>query len=305
MTVTVLLAEAAGVPYLERLDGVRPVLIDPAQPVPGDARDAAVVVVGTEDEAQVGARLRELPGLRLLQTLSAGYDRWLGVAPAGVAISNNRGAHGRVTAEWAATALLSVFRGFPVMAAAQAAGRWEPHRGRSLEGAEVLVLGAGDLAGHLRAMLEPFGARTTLVGRTARDGVRASADLPDLLPAADAVVLMLPLSDETRGMVDRAFLGRLRDGAVLVNAGRGPLVRTEDLLSELRSGRLRAALDVTDPEPLPAGHPLWSAPNVLITPHVGGFTDTVDERSWTVAGRQIAAFAAGRRPENLVRGDLP
>jgi phosphoglycerate dehydrogenase-like enzyme len=142
-----------------------------------------------------------------------------------------------------------------------------------------------------------------MAARTARDGVHGIAEVPALLGAYDAVVVMVPSSDETRHLVNRGFLARMPDGAILVNAARGPVVDTEALLAELRSRRLRAALDVTDPEPLPPDHPLWDAPGVLITPHVGGNTAGYAGRMWAVAASQITAYATGTRPSNLVVTD--
>jgi len=140
----------------------------------------------------------------------------------------------------------------------------------------------------------------TLVGQRARDGVVALADVDALLPDADAVVAMLPATKETYHLLDAAFLSRLRDGAVVVNAGRGNAVDTDALIAELSSGRLRAALDVTDPEPLPPGHPLWSAPNLLLTPHVAGSTEGAWGRALRIAMDQINVFADGGRPPNAV-----
>jgi phosphoglycerate dehydrogenase-like enzyme len=240
-----------------------------------------------------------------VQTLSAGFDAWDGHVPDGVAIANARGAHGRATAELAVALLLSVVRELPLFAARQRERRWKPTDSGSLDGARVLVLGAGDLGRHAAAMLAPFGAEVTLVGRTAREGVVALDDVGPLLPAQDAVIVVLPLSDATRGVVDAAFLGALPDDAVVVNAGRGPLVDTAALLDELHTGRLRAALDVCEPEPIPADHPLWDAPNLLITPHVGGDTHGHADRASRIAADQVAALARGERPENLVVGDIP
>ncbi|HEY0641420.1 MAG TPA: NAD(P)-dependent oxidoreductase, partial [Pseudonocardiaceae bacterium] len=144
-------------------------------------------------------------------------------------------------------------------------------------------------------------AEVTLVGRRGGDGVRPVSELPGLLPRHEAVVLVVPLTDATRGLVDAAFLAAMPDGALLVNAARGAVVDTTALVAELRSGRLRAALDVTDPEPLPADHPLWTAGNVLITPHVAGSVHGFLARAYDVAAAQIDAVAAGEEPPNLVR----
>ena len=246
------------------------------------------------------AAMRELPKLRLVQTLSAGVELWEGKLPDGVLLSNARGAHGGSTAELAATGLLAVYRQVPQFLANQAGHKWDQHPTETLDGKRVLVLGAGDLAQSLRSQLEPFGATVTLVGRSARDGVRSFDEVPELLGGHDAVVLMVPYNDQTHHLADAGFLARMPDQAVLVNVARGPVVDTDALAAELTAGRLRAVLDVTDPEPLPADHPLWDAPGVLIFPHVGGNTTGMTDRAWRVAAEQIGAFAAGQDPPNLV-----
>jgi phosphoglycerate dehydrogenase-like enzyme len=165
-----------------------------------------------------------------------------------------------------------------------------------------VVLGAGDLATNLASRLAPFETEVVLVGRRARPGVHALADVDDLLPNADVVVALLPDSEATRNVIDADFLAKLPDGAVVVNAGRGGSVDTNALLAELTSCRLRAALDVTNPEPLPQGHPLWSAPGLLLTPHVAGSVHGGWQRAWEVALRQLEIYAKGGIPPNLVAG---
>jgi phosphoglycerate dehydrogenase-like enzyme len=151
-------------------------------------------------------------------------------------------------------------------------------------------------------MLEPFGPRVVGVASRAREGLHGVEELPDLLPDADAVVILTPLSDSTRGLFDSTALGAMRDGALLVNAGRGPVVDTDALVAELATDRLRAVLDVTDPEPLPDGHPLWTAPGVLsITPHIAGDSVLGHRRAVDLAARQLARWAAGEELENVVR----
>lgn len=274
----------------------------PGAPWPPGHQDATVLVVGYGDAPALGARFAELRDLRLVQTLNAGYEQWLPVLPAGVMLSNGRGAHGGSSAEWVVAALLAIYRELGVFSKHQSDGVWRPRVTDTLIGKRVVVLGAGDLAVNLASRLAPFETDVTLVGRRARPGVHALADVDDLLGRADAVVVMLPASDATHHIVDAAFLARLRDGAVVVNAGRGVSVDTDALLAELMSGRLRAALDVTDPEPLPVGHPLWSAPGLLLTPHVAGSTHGAWDRAWAVAVRQIEAFRRGEQPPNLVAG---
>jgi phosphoglycerate dehydrogenase-like enzyme len=274
----------------------------PGKPWPSEHLDATVVVVGFENADAVGARFADLPGLRLIQTLNAGYEQWLPHLPDGVLLSNGRGAHGGTSAEWVVAALLAIYRDLPLFRAQQSEGVWGPKDTETLIGKRIVVLGAGDLAVNLAARLAPFETEVTLVGQRARAGVVAISDVDGLLPDADVVVAMLPGNEATRHLVDADFLGRLRDGAVVVNAGRGSAVDTDALLAELTSGRLRAALDVTDPEPLPAGHPLWSAPGLLLTPHVAGSTEGAWDRAWRIALRQIEIFADGGLPPNLVAG---
>jgi phosphoglycerate dehydrogenase-like enzyme len=281
---------------------IEAVYYEPGAPWPGGHLDATVVVVGYEDAPAVGARFAELPNLRLVQTLNAGYEQWLPLLPEGVMLSNGRGAHGGSSAEWVMAALLTIYRELGLLAKRQSDGVWRPKVTETLIGKRVVVLGAGDLAVNLAARLAPFEAEVTLVGRRARTGVHALADVDRLLPHADVVVAMLPDDESTRHVIDAEFLAKVPDGSVIVNVGRGGSVDTGALLAELTAGRLRAALDVTDPEPLPEGHPLWSAPGLLLTPHVAGSTEGAWQRAWAVAVEQIEVFAGGDRPPNLVAG---
>jgi phosphoglycerate dehydrogenase-like enzyme len=197
-------------------------------------------------------------------------------------------------------ATLAAQRGIPFFVREQEAGRWSAGTHRTLVGARVLVVGAGDIAQAVGRMLAAFDVDLTLVARTARDGVRATAELPDLLPHADVVVLLVPVTPETVGMVDAAFLAAMKDDALLVNAARGVVVDTDALVAELTSGRIRAALDVTDPEPLPGGHPLWSAPGLLLTPHVAGAIPGTNERAAAAVTDQLARVLAGEPLVNVV-----
>jgi phosphoglycerate dehydrogenase-like enzyme len=274
---------------------------DPTSPIPAqDAREAQAIIVQTEHAAATLQLIQELPRLQLLQTLSAGIDAWDGKLPAGVQISNARGAHGQGTAELVVAMLLTFYRELREFTEDQHGRDWATRITDSLHGKRILVLGAGDLATHVQAMLAPFGATATLVGRTAREGVVALSSVPKLLPHHDAVVAVLPLTLETRHVIDATFLAAMPDGAIVINAGRGALVDTGALLAELESGRLRAGLDVTDPEPLPADHPLWAAPGLLLTPHVGGDTLGHEERSARVAAEQLAQFARSGAADNLI-----
>ena len=298
----VLVPDGFGLDLSDTPATVDAILYAPGDPWPAGHLDATVVVVGYENAPAVGARFGELTDLRLVQTLNAGYEQWQPLLPAGVMLSNGRGAHGGSSAEWVVAALLSIYRDLGIFRQQQAECVWRRWDTETLIGKRVVVLGAGDLAANLASRLAPFETEVVLVGRRARPGVHALADVEELLPNADAVVALLPESEATHHVVDADFLARLPDGAVVVNAGRGGSVDTDALLAELTSGRLRAALDVTDPEPLPAGHPLWSAPGLLLTPHVAGSTEGAWQRAWVIALRQIEVFAGGGIPPNLVAG---
>jgi phosphoglycerate dehydrogenase-like enzyme len=265
-----------------------------------EQRQATAMVSGVFEVEPVVAFMRALPRLRLLQTLNAGFDQWVDRLPPGVALSNARGAHGRSTAEWTAAVVLAHYRELTRFATAQLERRWDHHDTASLDGKRVAILGAGDIGTNIRRMLAPFGCRLTLVGRRRRDEVVTLDDFRAVVSEQDVVVLVLPVTPETRGLVDASFLKSMKRGAVLVNPGRGALVVTDDLLAETQAGRLHAILDVTDPEPLPANHPLWGSPGVTITPHVGGNTEGALDRAWSVAVQQLGLFARGQAPANLV-----
>lgn len=255
------------------------------------------------DSVRAAARL---PDLRVVQLLSAGADAWVGRLPSGVTLCDARGVHDSSTAEWVVAAILGHLRGFPTFARAQAHAEWAYDRVAptdELAGKRVLIVGAGSIGAALAARLAPFEVDVTLAARTARpaEGVYGVADLPTLLPAADIVVLLVPLTEATRGMVDSRFLAAMPDGALLVNAARGPVADTAALVAELATGRISAALDVTDPEPLPADHPLWRLPNVLITPHVAGSVRGLLPRAYRLAGEQLRRYAADQPLSNQVR----
>jgi phosphoglycerate dehydrogenase-like enzyme len=281
---------------------VRAHRVDPADGPP--AGDAALAQVWVPRSG--GATLPDtgffdgLPRLRLVQLLSAGAERFAGRLPEGVVLCNARGAHTPATAEWALAATLAAQRGIPFFVREQEAVRWSFSTHRSLVGARVLVVGAGDIGRAIGRMLAGFDVELTYVARTAREGVRAMTDLPELLPHADVVILIVPVTPETTGMVDAAFLAAMPDGALLVNAARGVIVDTDALTAELSRGRLRAALDVTEPEPLPAGHPLWTAPGLLLTPHVGGAVPQTDARATAAVIEQLSRILDGEELENVV-----
>lgn len=299
-------------PYPYRLDtfadlGVTVRVCPSPEEMPADPAEVDFFVPPFLSTGSVVEMTAKMPSLRVVQLLSAGADAWVGRVPDGVTLCDARGVHNSSTAEWALTAILSHMRNFPAFVRAQAAGRWlgrdDIGLAPELTGRRVLIVGAGAIGEALAARLIACEASVVRVARTARDGVYSVTDLPALLPEVDVVVLIVPLTAETTGMVDAAFLARMRDGALLVNAARGPVVVTSALLEEVRGGRLAAALDVTDPEPLPDGHPLWSLPNVLITPHVGGAVVGLLGRAFALVRAQLERYVAGEPLINVVIGD--
>lgn len=248
--------------------------------------------------------LRHLAGLPigLVQSQTLGYDGVAENLPAGLRYCNAVDVHEGSTGELTLALILGMLRGIPQAVRDADRGVWDHRRQPGLAGRRVLLLGAGGVGREIIRRLDPFDVQLTVVARTARDGVRGLDELPALLPEAEVVIVAVPLSAETRHLVDAAFLARLPDGALLVNVSRGPVVDTDALLAELGTERIRAALDVTDPEPLPPRHPLWSAPDVVITPHVGGDTDAMDARVDRIVVEQVRRMRAGEPPLDLVIG---
>lgn len=244
--------------------------------------------------------LTQLPNLKVVQLLSAGADQWVSRVPPGITLCTARGVHTNSTAELALAGLLAVLRRLPQFLQAQQAHDWQHSEGDELAGKRVLIVGAGDIGERVGAAVQVFDAEVTLVARRERPGVHTVAELPGLLPEHDIVVLALPLTPETTGLVDAAFLAAMPDGALLVNVARGPIVDTAALLAELRAERLWAFLDVVDPEPLPRDHPLWSAPNLILTPHVGGGSSGWERRAFRLVAAQLGRLERGEPLLNVV-----
>ena len=244
----------------------------------------------------------QLPRLQVVQTLTAGVDHVRPYVPEGVTLCNARGVHDASTAELAVTLTLASLRGIPDFVRAQDERRWVFDTYPALADRTVLVVGYGSIGEAIERRLEGFECSLLRVARTARDGVADLSALPQMLPVADVVVIVVPETTETRGLVDAEFLAQMQDGALLVNVSRGPVVDTDALLAELTAGRLRAALDVTDPEPPPQDHPLWSAPGLLVSPHVGGSTTAFPPRAHALVRDQLARFAEGQPLRNIVSG---
>jgi phosphoglycerate dehydrogenase-like enzyme len=241
-----------------------------------------------------------LPALQVVQTLTAGVDNVLPLLPAGVTLSNAAVVHDASTSELAIGLTIAALRGIPEFVRSQDQGRWDDAFRPTLADRTVTVVGWGGVGQAIGRRLEPFEVTVRPVARRARPGVHGIADLPALLPSTEVLILAVPLTEQTRGLVNAEVLAALPDGALVVNVSRGPVVDTDALLAELASGRLRAALDVTDPEPLPPSHPLWQAPHVLISPHVGGNTTAYRPRAARLVSEQLARWAAGEPLANVV-----
>lgn len=282
-------------------EGVQLIEWDMTGPAPVPHIDIAV-------QPYMGATplLSNLAGVttRLVQSQSIGYDAVADVLPPGHTVANAASVHETSTAELALAMILASQRGIPDFVRAADAGRWAPARYASLADRTVLILGYGGVGQAIEARLAPFEVSIVRVASTARDveagHVHGVDELPALLPAADIVVVGVPLSERTTGLVDETFLAAMPDGALLVNVARGAVADTAALLAHASSGRLRLALDVTDPEPLPDGHPLFALPNVLITPHVGGASTAMMPRMGRLLAEQIERMLRGEAPRNVV-----
>lgn len=244
------------------------------------------------------AIVTRMPSLRLVQAPSAGVDHLLPHVPEDVALCRAAGVHDPGTAELAVALVLNSQRDFPRWYAQQQRHEWDQwNHGPSLADRRVLILGYGSIGEAIHRRLEGFECEVVPVASTARPGphgqVHGVDELSQLLPTTDVVIVVTPLTSATEGLVDADFLAALPDGALLVNVGRGKVVDTDALLAEVTSGRLRAALDVVDPEPLPADHPLWDAPGVIITPHVAGGTTAMRPRLFAIIAENLRRYVAG------------
>jgi phosphoglycerate dehydrogenase-like enzyme len=281
-------------------DGVEVGVWLPGEDPPPQAAEAGFWVPRHLAGAVLAEQLDALPKLQVVQLLTAGAESFAGRLPAGVLLCDARGVHGSSTSEWVLMAVLAVVRELPGYVLDQPRQRWNQHVTGELAGSRVLVVGAGDVGESIRRRLLPFDVTVTMVARRARAGAHGVDELPALLPDADIVVVVVPLTPATEKLVDADFLARMPDGALLVNAARGPVADTAALLAELQAGRLRAALDVTDPEPLPPGHPLWDAPGLLLTPHVGGAVTGFPRRAYALVREQLARWARDEPLQNIV-----
>ncbi|HET6212876.1 MAG TPA: 2-hydroxyacid dehydrogenase [Micromonosporaceae bacterium] len=296
-------AHEAGVAVLHGLQATIEVYGGPPAEPPSDPATVEFWAPPFLARGDVVALVEKMPALRVVQLLTAGADAWVGRLRDGVLLCDARGVHSSYTSEWVAAVVLAYLREIPGFVLAQARREWAYAAYAptdELAGKRVLVVGAGAIGTAVAARLAPFETVLTMVARRARPGVRGVDELDLLLPYADVVVLAVPLTPATRGLVDAAFLARLPDGALVVNAARGPVVDTAALAAELATGRLSAALDVVDPEPLPADHPLWTMPNLLLTPHVAGSVRSLMPKAYGLVRAQLVRYLAGEPLENVV-----
>lgn len=265
-----------------------------------------------------------LRGVKLVLSLMAGTEWIPGAMGPHVTICNARGAHNISTAEWTISAILAMLKHFPLFLDVQRSGEWKrrfeateeyvrvsgdtrplypPVMLEELTGKKLLLVGHGSIGQEIERMLEPFRVEITRVARTARTAplVHTVSELDALIPGAEVIVLILPLTPESRHLIGPKQFALMRQGTLLVNAARGPIVDTDALVAALQQGKVRAALDVTDPEPLPTGHPLWHCPNLLITPHVAGSSPQFAPRAIQTAADELRRYIAGEPLRNVVQ----
>ena len=281
--------------------GLRYEVVDPTQHVPESVVDVQFYV--TPYTFAFGAAvdvIERMGSLEVVQTLTAGVDYLAGRIPPGVTLCSGRGIHDASTAELALALTLASLSAIPEFVAAQQRHEWAFQWRQALADKRVLVVGYGAIGAAIEARLTPFEVEIVRVARSARAGVHAVDELPGLLPEADVVIVCVPLTDTTRGLVDAEFLARMREGALLVNVARGAVVVTDDLVAALHAGQVRAAIDVAEQEPLPSDSPLWTAPGLLISPHVGGASSAMWPRAHRLVRDQLHRYASGETLSNIV-----
>ena len=235
----------------------------------------------------------QMKSLKVIQSPNAGVDDLLAVLPQGVTLCNAAGVHDASTAELAIALSIASRRGFSDFARNQVAGTWVHERKPSLTDSNIAIVGFGNIGKMIASMLKPFDVKVSGFSNSGRDGSFTMDRFDAMLPTFDVVILIVPLNSGTRHFMNATRLRAMKDGAALVNVARGPIVDTDALINELNTRRITAALDVTDPEPLPDGHPLWSAPNLIITPHVGGDSEAFLPRGRKLVEEQAERFVTG------------
>ena len=242
----------------------------------------------------------KMENLKVLQMPNAGYDDALAYVRPGLTLCNAAGVHDASTAELAVTLALASRRGIPDFVRDQLNEKWNHQRRTSLSDSKIGVVGFGSIGKQVAKNLAGFEVEVVGFSRSGKDGAKKIEELDTYLPTLDVIILILPLNEESRHLFNKDRLAKMKDGALLVNVARGPIVDTDALVAELNTGRIHAALDVTDPEPLPTGHPLWKAKNCLIVPHVGGNSTAFEPRCRKLIESQLELMAAGKPLKNVV-----
>jgi len=304
-------ARLAWVPFdLAELEAVGPLpanlrieSVDLGRGLPDDAAEVTFLVAPYTFEFSLYEALAQMPRLEAVQVQFAGVDQIVGHVPPGVTLCSGRGIHNTSTAELALTLTLASLRDVPGWVRLQDRRVWDRQWVSALADRRVLIVGAGAIGTAIRSRVEAFEAEPVMVGRTARDGVHGRVhgidELSTLLPDADVVILILPLTDESTGLFDADTIALMKPGALLVNVARGAIVDTDALTAACAEGRITAAIDVVDPEPLPADHPLWTTPGVLITPHIGGTSSAMRPRALRLVHEQLWRYARGEELLNI------
>ncbi len=246
---------------------------------------------------------KKMPKLEVVQLLTAGIDGVRSLINDDITLCNAKGVHDAPTAELAVALALNARRGLNTFYRNQLSSRWTPNAYASLADSKVLIVGYGSIGRAVEQRLLPFEVEITKVSRTKHQDTHSIDDLPVLLPDADIVILLVPLTSETRGFFNHKMFNAMKDGAILVNVARGPVVDTDDLVHALKSRNIFAALDVVDPEPLPSNHPLWQLDNCIITPHVGGNTTSFSRRAHELVVENLTRYLKGQRLSNVVSGE--
>ncbi|SEC16572.1 Phosphoglycerate dehydrogenase [Amycolatopsis tolypomycina] len=283
-------------------EGIGAACYDGVGAPPADLGDVEFYVLPYDRGPEPPQLIKELPSLRVVQSLSAGVETLVPLLPGGVRLANGRGLHDLSVAEHALALIHAAQRDLPRWFAQQTRGEWVREHTRSLADSRVLLVGYGSIGQAIERQLVAAEAVVTRVASRPRpaEDVRGVEELPDLLPGADIVVLILPDTPATRGLIGPDELAALPDDALLINVGRGTAIDTDALVTETRTGRLRAGLDVVDPEPLPADHPLWTVPGVVVTPHIAGGSASFYPRAKKLVAEQLRRYVQGEDLLNLV-----
>ncbi len=245
--------------------------------------------------------VKEMSHLQLLQVPNAGYESAIPYLRPGMILCNARGVHNASTAELAVGLAIALKRGIPDFIRNQDRGEWSHQRTGSLSDSRIGIIGAGSIGQTLVSYLKPYEVEITTFSRSGERGSLTMDLLDGLLPTFDFLFLIIPLNAESTHLINARRLSLFKDGAILVNMSRGKVVDTDALVAELNTGRIGAALDVTEPEPLPSDHPLWRAKNVLITPHVGGDSEAFERRGRGFIEQQLRRIAEGLEPHNIIK----